>query len=257
MGWKNIKEHYRIDHHVQVTSEGICIGSPYIHDIIVISKDGVLSKEYDRDVNDKLARYQADMKADPEKLREMVLAEDTFETSIPVYTYRGSEVIEKQCEQPGWPNVTHDGDMMYENTFFADRDEAIIAAKNNCEAGILLRRMELSDLKQRTDKSKAKLQELTDNAKALGLPTQPEQPSEAERQSLALAASSQAAAALAELIRFAKEGSDHDGTFGQVEVVELLIDATKMAIECLTEEDDAQRYSSIYGDLCHEIRFWA
>ena len=30
MGWKNIKEHYRIGHTVHVTDKGICIGSPYI-----------------------------------------------------------------------------------------------------------------------------------------------------------------------------------------------------------------------------------
>jgi len=38
MGWKNIKEHYRINHYVQVTEQGICIGSPYIHNIIVIGR---------------------------------------------------------------------------------------------------------------------------------------------------------------------------------------------------------------------------
>lgn len=82
-------------------------------------------------------------------------------------------------------------------------------------------------------------------------------PTETERQSLALSAASQATSATSELLRFAKEGADLHGTFGQVEVVELLLDAAKMAIECLTEEDDSQRYSSIYGDLRHELEFWA
>ena len=44
MGWKNIKEHYRIGHAVQVTDAGICIGSPYIHNIIIIGVDGTLKK---------------------------------------------------------------------------------------------------------------------------------------------------------------------------------------------------------------------
>lgn len=79
----------------------------------------------------------------------------------------------------------------------------------------------------------------------------------AERQSLALAAATQATVAVSEILRFAKEGSDPDGTFGKVEVIELLLDAAKMAIECLTEEDDSQRYSSIYGDLRLELEFWA
>ncbi|WP_288430240.1 hypothetical protein [uncultured Agrobacterium sp.] len=81
-------------------------------------------------------------------------------------------------------------------------------------------------------------------------------PTEAERQSLALSAAAQATTAVAEILRFAKEGSDLDGTFGKIEVVELLLDAAKMAIECLTEDDDSQRYSSIYGDLRHELEYW-
>ncbi|RVQ01985.1 hypothetical protein [Sinorhizobium meliloti] len=170
MGWKNVKEHYRIDHQVEVTEEGICIGSPYVHAIIVISLDGALIKEADRTLNEKLMRYQFEMKADPAKLRHLVVSPDTFSASIPVYTYRGAEIIEKRCEELGWPNVTHDGDMMYENTFFANREGAVEAAKSNCEASILLRRMEISDQQQRMAKSKARLEELLDNAKKLGLP---------------------------------------------------------------------------------------
>ncbi len=81
-------------------------------------------------------------------------------------------------------------------------------------------------------------------------------PTESERQSLALSAAGQATSAASELLRFAKDGADLHGTFGQVEVVELLLDAAKMAIECLTEDDDSQRYSSIYGDLRHELEYW-
>lgn len=172
MGWKNVKEHYRIDHQVEVTEEGICIGSPYVHALIIISSDGILIKEYDRTHNDKLMRYQAEMKADPAKLRELIALPDTFNASIPVYTYRGAQIIEKRCEELGWPNVTHDGDMMYQNTFFSNREDAIEAARTNCAAAILLRRMEISDQRQRMAKSEARLQELLNNALALGLPIQ-------------------------------------------------------------------------------------
>jgi len=40
MGWKNVKEHYRIGHSVQVTEQGVCIGSPYVHNLIVVGLDG-------------------------------------------------------------------------------------------------------------------------------------------------------------------------------------------------------------------------
>lgn len=176
MGWKNVKEYYRIDHQVEVTDEGICIGSPYVHAIIVISLDGVLVKEDDRTMNEKLSRYQAEMKDDPVKLRELVVSADTFAASVPVYTYQGADVIQKQCEQLGWPNVTHDGAMMYENTFFPNRDDAFKAAQSNCEASIFLRRMEISGQQERMANSNKRLQELLYIARKLGLPV-PSEPS--------------------------------------------------------------------------------
>lgn len=136
MGWKAVKEHYRIDHGVQVTEDGICIGSPYIHNIIVISRDGNIVKDDDRTLNDKLMRYQAEMKGDPETLRRLVQQEDAFEVSIPVFTWRGAEIIEKQCEELGWPNVTHDGEMMYENRFSTDRAKVVSWAKKDARIGI-------------------------------------------------------------------------------------------------------------------------
>ena len=110
---------------MQVTPAGICIGSGYIHDIIVISADrGEIVKRYEPrrgwSSNENLVRYQAEMDADPLKLAELVAAEDVFERSIPVFTYEGGAIVEKQCEELGWPNVTHDGSMQFENTFSPD-----------------------------------------------------------------------------------------------------------------------------------------
>lgn len=138
MGWKSIKEHYNIRHIVQVTSKGICIGSGYIHDIMVIDKNtGVVIKPYLKDgwsSNDDLFRYQEEMDANPEKLKELVFQEDTFEKSIPVYTYDGSEIIQEFCEELGWPNITHNGNIMYENTYSEDVEQVIKWAKREAEA---------------------------------------------------------------------------------------------------------------------------
>lgn len=84
MGWKNVKERYRIDHHVQVTQRGICIGSAYIHDLIVIGLNGVIIKPYRAceglgwGVNPDLKRYETEMLADLEALRKAVLEPDTL-----------------------------------------------------------------------------------------------------------------------------------------------------------------------------------
>jgi hypothetical protein len=140
MGWKSVQEYYEITHIVQVTEkydepgQYICIGSPYIHDIITISiADGRVVKRY-RDghsVNPDLHRYQTEFDADPEKLRELVGSPDSFGPTQTVYTWKDGEIIEKQCEKLDWPNTTTDGLIMYENSFSTDRSEVVRWAIEN------------------------------------------------------------------------------------------------------------------------------
>ena len=151
MGWKSIKEHYKIGHIVQVTSKGICIGSGYIHDIIVIDKDtGAVIKPYLKDgwsSNDDLLRYQSEMDGDPEKLKELVFQEDTFEKNIPVFTFDGAEIIQEFCEELGWPNLTHGGNIMYENTYSQDVEQVIKWAKKEAEAIIKNSQCRIQEIK--------------------------------------------------------------------------------------------------------------
>lgn len=137
MGWKNVKAHYKIKHTVHVTewndTKGIAIGSPYINTIIFIGFDGRILKHNDSTTNEDLTRYQKDLKEDPALLKRLIEQPDTFEHSIPVYTYdyTTGEILEKYCERLGWPNVTHDGELMYDNTFSADKAVVIAWAKGH------------------------------------------------------------------------------------------------------------------------------
>jgi len=131
MGWKNVKEHYRIGHTVQVREGLICIGSVYIHDLIAIRFNGTIVEDNEKYSNEDLARYQKEMLADMAKLKELIDTPDVFERSITIWTYDEGDIIEKQCETPEWPNVTHDGQMIYENTFSVDRAEVVEWAKEN------------------------------------------------------------------------------------------------------------------------------
>ena len=131
MGWKNVKEHYRIGHTVQVSKGLICIGSAYVHNLIEIRLNGTFAKKEERYANEDLARYQKEMLADIAKLKELIDTPDVFERSIAIWTYNEGDIIEKQCETPEWPNVTHDGQMIYENTFSVDRSEVVEWAKEN------------------------------------------------------------------------------------------------------------------------------
>lgn len=138
MGYKNIKEHYHIGHYVAVyEGEGICIGSAYVHNLLTILPDGEVKWGImGPSKNDDLARYHSEMTADKTKLVELINAPDIFTKNIPVFTYDGGNIIEKQCEQPGWPNTTHDGDMMYQNTFSTDKKKVVEWAKRNARLAI-------------------------------------------------------------------------------------------------------------------------
>lgn len=158
MGWKNVKDHYRIGHIVHVKDHGICIGSPYISDIIVIDPSGKIIKRLERAHGD-LGRYQSEMDADREKLRRLIEAPDEFARSIPVYTYQDDRIIEKRCEEPGWPNVTHDGELMYENTHSTDKQEVIAWAKRNAQHGVSMFRADIRDAEQKLQELRAQLAE--------------------------------------------------------------------------------------------------
>lgn len=159
MGHKTLKEKYRIGHAVCVTDKGICVGSPYIHDLIIIGLDGSIIKADDGRGNEDLKRYMAEFRADPDKLREAVQAVDTFAASIPVYTYDGGNIIEKRCEKPGWPNVTHDGDMMYENTYSTDKRKVVKWAKENAKCGIEWQQRRVEEIKADLAKLEALVKE--------------------------------------------------------------------------------------------------
>lgn len=98
-----LSEHYKIGHIVQVSNGAICIGSPYIHDILKITLDGLVAKRDRNTSNADLTRYQREFDADPELLTRLAQAPDSFQASIPVFTYEGGQVLEKFCEQLGWP----------------------------------------------------------------------------------------------------------------------------------------------------------
>ena len=135
MGWKNVKEHYGITHIVQVTEKGICIGSSYVHNIIVIRPGLKIGRSHIGGA--EMMRLVAAMEADRSKLRALIEAPDTFAASIPVYTFTyDGEIVKKFCEAPGWPNITHDGQLMYDNTHFLDRAQAVAKARAELEASV-------------------------------------------------------------------------------------------------------------------------
>ena len=129
MGWKYFKEKFNITHHVQITKEGLCIGSGYVHDLIVVNLKtgelienntfrGFLKEEYPQ-----LAKVSA---AD---ILSTIKEKDSFIKNLPVFTFEGSNIIEEYAEAYGYPNVTHSGKLMHDNVFLKNKNEAIQKAK--------------------------------------------------------------------------------------------------------------------------------
>ena len=176
MGWKSVRDYYQITHIVQVVEkydepgQYICIGSPYVHDIIAISAaDGRVIKRYrdGRSVNPDLERYQAAFDRDPGKLREMVETADSFGPTHTIWTWKDGEIIEKQCEELGWPNVTIDGLMMYENTFSTDRSKVIQWAIENAKAARSNYEQRVEEHLKALEKSKGLLHKANRNLESL------------------------------------------------------------------------------------------
>lgn len=135
MGWKNLKEAFDIDrHHVVVEDGNIHIGSGFVHDLVVVdTKTGEVRQN--KTFSDFLSKtYPALELASQSRLLDLIKTPDTFKASIPVYTFRDGEIIECQCEEPGYPNVTHDGQLMYENRFSIDIGQVVQWAKRDLEA---------------------------------------------------------------------------------------------------------------------------
>ncbi|MHB0928659.1 MAG: hypothetical protein ACYC3W_07030 [Candidatus Nanopelagicales bacterium] len=151
MGWKNIKEAYDVVHQICVTREGICIGSGNIPNLIVISREGCVKKRYEDHSNSDLTRYQRLMDESPSQLKQLTLSPDIFNHHIRVYTYEKGELLELWCEKPGYPNVTHDGRMMYDNTFFLRKAEAI-------QYGIVSEKIAIRHRQEKLERTQAELQ---------------------------------------------------------------------------------------------------
>ena len=136
MGWKKVKEHYGIKHIVQVDSRSdygkvpcILIGSPYIGDIIVIRiSDAKILKRYtsERYINELLFDLQPKLDEDEKNgtLKRLIDEEDTFDRLLPVYNIQNRRIVKMYCESYGYPNVTTDGQLMYENTFASQKRAA-------------------------------------------------------------------------------------------------------------------------------------
>ena len=146
MGWKNIKTAFSIEHIVAVEGGNVVIGSGYLPKLIVIdTQTGEISTSegFSHFLDEE---YPELKKADPAYLKELFDKPDTFDNNIVVYTYDDDGLIDKRCEETGFPNVTHDGCLMYENTYSTDKEKIIERAKEDNRLAIKMTRESIERL---------------------------------------------------------------------------------------------------------------
>lgn len=133
MGWKAFKQHFKLDNLIVQLSNGgefLYLGTEYLPKTFFLNLESGEYKFHPDSLNltelDEFASklYELGTEKFLSKTKELLELKDDFTNSITVYTCSGSEVIEKQCEKLGYPNVTHDGELMH-NNFFTSKNEAI------------------------------------------------------------------------------------------------------------------------------------
>lgn len=126
------------DYAVHHTANKICVGSPMCPELFNIDKKTmVVTYELGypkKDRSSLLSEKKQEGLFIFDKLQELVDSgeinsimdgNDEIENPIPVWYVKDGKLIEAYTDAPGWPNVTHDGILMYNNEFFTDKVKAI------------------------------------------------------------------------------------------------------------------------------------
>lgn len=162
MGWKAFKEHFNIEHIVQVEEGKLYIGSPYLPRLVPIDMNTGKIIEKQDSIPFLKRNYPNVAEATPELIKDLIDRVDVFERSIVVYTFdcETYDIITRYCEALGYPNITHDGCLMHENEYFENRNDAVKEAKKTLASVIEWRSRRVQELEAEFLQAKAKLEYL-------------------------------------------------------------------------------------------------
>lgn len=159
MGWKKLKEAFGITHNIEVTKEGVCIGSGYVPDLAVVNPETGEVHESPTFGGFLRQHYPALEVATPEEVLKVIQEPDEFSAHIPVFTYEGGTILEKLCETPGWPNTTRDGCLMYENTYSVSKEQVVRWAKHNAALAVKFSKDDIDHREKSLIEARARLVE--------------------------------------------------------------------------------------------------
>jgi hypothetical protein len=139
----------------------LCVGSAMCTDLITVDMD-TLKVKYALDTfhegrkaikNDKIEFIWDKLHEliETGEIHDIANGKDILDNPIPVYTVKDGELIEcftDDFDSENSPGVTDDGEIMYINTFFLSKKEAIERGMREEEAGIKYCKSRLEELDQ-------------------------------------------------------------------------------------------------------------
>ena len=138
MSIKSLKHRFRIEHIVHRCGGKICIGSAYCPKLITIDETN-MNVEKSRIVTEGelLDIYNKLKEAEKQNtLRQTVESPNTYSTTYTVFYDNNGKIETTKCEKIGFPNVTLDGELMYDNSHFQTRKKALQYAQQTAKAGL-------------------------------------------------------------------------------------------------------------------------
>lgn len=143
MGWKSLVEHYKLNSlHVKVDG-GNFVASTGVYEVIFDRNANVIKNDVYQGSFAGANKRRLDLvgfciavDGDKETFKRLFSKEDSFSKSIDVYTFSNGSVVKKQCEQFKPLELTHDGDVIFENTHFLSHKDAVDCLINNLKASI-------------------------------------------------------------------------------------------------------------------------
>ncbi|MCP4914655.1 MAG: hypothetical protein GY909_16180 [Oligoflexia bacterium] len=159
MGWKSFKEYFGINHIVHIREDNLCIGSPFVTDLVKIcTKTGKIA--YESHWSDFLSEYYPSiLKASTDKLLDLIKKEDVFENLKTFYTCEKGEILEKKAPSNEFPEVTTDGKLIYEGMLFSNKQEALLKAIRDCRSSIEITKDSIERVKNEVKRYEKRLRE--------------------------------------------------------------------------------------------------
>ena len=74
--------------------------------------------------------------AETGEIKSIIAGQDELKNPLPVFSYKAGKIVESTTDEYGWPNVTVDGTLMYENVWFKTYAEALKYGLKNAEYAV-------------------------------------------------------------------------------------------------------------------------